>query len=178
MYLEKDEEKFAVLYTVKTFATPIDITRLFEIMTWEKQVMEYFELSEILYELSEDGYIEKKYHRGEEAYVLTKKGDEACSLFSDRVPPSVKKRINDAIGKIKYDIVAPDFVKAEVYPDGENGCALRCGIAEGGHLLFEMNVNFGSSKLSASLAAENFKENGQEIYREILKLIIPERGNS
>ena len=57
MYLEKAEEKFAVLYTVKIYETPIDITRLIEIMTWEKQVIEYFELSEILFELLEDGYI-------------------------------------------------------------------------------------------------------------------------
>lgn len=175
MYLEKAEEKFAVLYTVKTFETPIDITRLFEIMTWEKQVMEYFELSEILFELSEDGYIEKKFHRNEEAYILTDKGKEACSLFSDRVPPSVKERIRDAIGRIKYeDILSPDFVKAEVFPSGENGCDLRCSIGEGGHLQLEMTVNFGSSELSASLAADNFKKNGQKIYGEILKLLLEE----
>ena len=172
MYLDKYEEKFAVLYTVKIFATPIDITRLFEIMTWEKQVMEYFELSEILFELLEDGYIEKKYHRGEAAYILTKKGDEALELFESRIPPSVKERINDAVGRIKYELFAPDFVKAEVYP-GDGGSVLRCSIAEDGQLLFEMNINFGSSKLSASVAAENFKEKGQQIYREILKLMLP-----
>ena len=175
MYLEKEEEKFAVLYTVLTYETPIDITRLYEIMTWEKQVIEYFELSEILFELSEDGYIEKKFHRNEEAYALTEKGKEACSLFSDRVPPSVKERIKDAIGKIKYDdILAPDFVKAEIFPSGENGCDLRCSIAEGGKLQFEMTVNFGTSELSANLAAENFKKNGREIYGEILKLLVEE----
>lgn len=175
MYLEKAEEKFAVLFTVKTYETPIDITRLYEIMTWEKQVMEYFELSEILFELSEDGYIEKKFHRNEEAYILTEKGKEACSLFSDRVPPSVKERIKDAIGKIKYeDILSPDYVKAEVFPSGENGCDLRLSIGEDGKNLIEMTVNFGSSELSASLAADNFKKNGRQIYGEILKLLLPE----
>ena len=175
MYLEKAEEKFAVLYTVKIFETPIDITRLFEIMTWEKQVMEYFELSEILFELLEDGYIEKKFYRNKEAYVLTEKGAEACSLFSDRVPPSVKERIKDAIGKIKYDdIISPDFVKAEVFPSGNNGCDLRCSIGEGGRIQLEMTVGFGNSELSASVAAENFKKNGHKIYGEIIKLLLEE----
>ena len=176
MYLEKAEEKFAVLYTVKIYETPIDITRLIEIMTWEKQVIEYFELSEILFELLEDGYIEKKFYRNEESYVLTEKGKEACSLFSDRVPPSVKERINDAIGKIKYDdILAPDYVKAEVFPSGENGCDLRCSIADGGKMQLELTLNFGSSELSASIAAENFKKNGHKIYGEILKLLVEEK---
>lgn len=175
MYLEKAEEKFTVLYTVKIYETPIDITRLYEIMTWEKQVMEYFELSEILFELSEDGYIEKKFYRNEEAYVLTEKGKEACSLFSDRVPPSVKERIKDAIGRIKYDaIISPDFVKAEVFPSGEKGCDLRCSIAEGGHTQLEMTLNFGTSELSAAIAAENFKKNGKKIYSEILELLLEE----
>lgn len=173
MYLEKSEEKFTVLYTVKTYETPIDITRLFEIMTWEKQVMEYFELSEIVFELSEDGYIEKKYYRDEEAYVLTEKGEEALRLFSVRIPPSVKERINDAIGKVKYDeVYSSDYIKAEVLPSGQDSFDLRCSIGTSGKNIFEMIVNFENSKLSAKKAAENFKANGSEIYNKILKLIL------
>lgn len=175
MYLEKAEEKFTVLYTVKTFETPIDITRLFEIMTWEKQVMEYFELSEIVFELSEDGYIEKKFYRNEEAYVLTDKGEEACRLFAVRVPPSVKERINDAIGKIKYDeVFSLDYVKAEVLPADNDSYDVRCSLGESGKNRFEMTINFENSKLSAKKACENFKANGNKIYNEILKLILPD----
>ncbi len=176
MYLEQAEDKFAVLFTVKVYEAPIDAAKLIEIMTWEKQVMEYFELSEILFELSEDGYIEKTFYRNEEAYTLTAKGSEALNFFSDRVPPSVKERIKDAIGRMRYEeIVSPDFVKAEVFPSGENGADLRCSMASGGQLKLEMTVNYGDSKLAASLAADNFKENGQKIYAEILKLLNPEK---
>lgn len=175
MYLEKSEEKFAVLYTINKYEAPLDIAKLYEIMTWEKQVMEYFELSEILFELMEDGYIDKKFYRNEEAYVLSSKGEEALSLFSERIPPAAKMRINDAIGKIRYDeLHSPDSVTAEVLPVGENSYMMRCSLNDGGKEQMEMSVNFGSAKLSASLAADKFKENAQNIYYEILKLLLPD----
>ena len=175
MYLEKSEEKFAVLYTIDKYEAPLDITTLFEIMTWEKQVMEYFELSEILFELMEDNYIEKKYYRDVEAYVLSDKGKEALLLFSERIPPVVKHRINDAVGKIKFDsIIDPDAVTAEVVPMGDNRWGVRCSIKEDGIQQLELYLNFDSSKLPASLAAENFKKNADKIYSEILKLCLPE----
>lgn len=176
MYLEKSEEKLAVLYTIDKYEAPLGITKLFEIMTWEKQVMEYFELSEILFELMEDKYIEKTFYRNNEAYALTSKGEEALSLFTERIPPAARTRINDAVGKIKFDcVIDPNSVTAEILPTDGNQYSLRCGINENGVPQMELTLNLGSSKLSASLAAENFKENADKIYNEIIKLCLPEK---
>jgi len=173
MYLEKSEKKFTVLYTIDKYEAPLDITKLFEIMTWEKQVMGYFELSEIVWELSEDNYIEKKFYRDVESFVLTGKGEEALALFSQRIPPAAKSRINDAVDKIKFDrIINPDAVSAEVLPADGNSFDLRCSINEKGSSQMELKLNFGAAELSASLAAEQFKKNADKIYKEILKLFI------
>ena len=174
MYLEKTEEKFIVLYTLKEYEAPLDIAKLFEIMTWDKQVMEYFELSEILLELMEDGYIEKKFYRDLESYSLSDKGEEALSLFSEKIPPAAKMRINDAVGKIKYEsIVGLKDVSAEVLPK-DDGVMLRCLVSEKGKLKMELSIDFGKATLPASLSAENFNKNGEKIYKEILKLCMPD----
>lgn len=175
MYLEKSEEKFAVLYTIDRYEAPLDLTTLFEIMTWEKQVMEYFDLSEILFELKEDKYIEKKYYRDLQAYILTDKGREALALFSERIPPAVKLKLNDAIGKIKFDRIAdPNAVTAEVLPSGPTGWILRCSLKENGKEQMELVLNFHSSRLPAELSADNFKNNANKIYQGILKLCLPD----
>ncbi len=174
MYLEKSEEKFLVLYTLKEYEAPLDIAKLIEIMTWEKQVMEYFELSEILLELMEDKYIETKFYRDLESYSLTEKGEEALSLFKDKIPPAAKMRINDAVGKIRYEnVVSLKDVSAEVLPS-EGGVMLRCRVCEKGKVKMELSVDFGNATLPASLSAENFNKNGEKIYKEILRLCMPD----
>ena len=85
MYLDKEEIKFAVLYTIKQYKAPISMSRIYEILTWEKGVMDYFDLSEALMELTEDGYILNKYYRNEEAYSLTEMGADTHNFFKDRV---------------------------------------------------------------------------------------------
>ena len=48
MYLEKEEMKFAALYTVKQYKAPLSMSRIYEILTWDGQVMEYFDLAAVL----------------------------------------------------------------------------------------------------------------------------------
>ena len=62
MYLDKEEKKFAVLYAVKQFKAPISMSLTYEIFTWDKEIMEYFDLSEALAELLEGGYIQQKFY--------------------------------------------------------------------------------------------------------------------
>lgn len=172
MYLDKSEEKFTILYTVKEYDAPLDVTRLYEIMTWENQVMDYFELSEILYELSEDGYIEKKFYRNNEAYILTPSGEETLKLFSSRIPVSVVNRINRAIEVEKYDeLVSPDSIRADVIFSEKGDYILKCDIVENKETQMELSVNYGGAKLSAMIAAERIKKDGKEILGEILKIL-------
>ena len=68
MYLEKDEMKFAILYTLEKNVEPMSMSLLCEVLTWDKNVMGYFELAEMLAELIEDNYAERVNYRGEEAF--------------------------------------------------------------------------------------------------------------
>lgn len=175
MYLEKTEERLAVMFILQKYEAPLNVTKLYEIMTWEKQVMEYFELSETIMELSEDKYIEKTFYRNSEAYVLTPKGKEALDLFSAKIPPVAKARISDAVDKIKFDtIIDPNLVEAEVYSLGTTENLVRFRISENGKDKIELMLNFGPEKLSANLSAEHLKKNATEVYKKILDICMPD----
>ncbi len=170
MYLEKEEMKFSVVYAIKQYKAPINMDLTYRIFTWDKEIMQYFDLAEVLAELLEDGYIVKKFYRNEEAFCLTESGEEAYRFFKTRVPYSVRQKIDDAIGRVKYDeIVDPDAVKAEVIPVTSDQYMARCSILENKVPIMELNLNMGKRR-DAERVARHFKENSQKIYEEILKV--------
>ena len=174
MYLEKEEMKFAVLYAVKQYKAPIRMSLTYEMFTWDKNIMEYFDLSEVLAELLEDGYIYQKFYRNEEAFCLTESGEAAFRYFKDRVPFSIRTRIDEAIGRVKYDeLVDPNAVRAEVLPVSEDQYVARCSIIEDKVPVLELSLNMGK-KIQAERVAEYFKKNSKKIYDEILRLCTEE----
>ncbi len=175
MYLEKEEIKFAVVYTIKQYKAPISMSKIYEILTWEKEVMEYFELSEALMELSEDKYIYDKYYRNEESFCLTEKGEDAYLYFKSRIPQSIRDRIDSAIGEIKYtELADPNAVRSEVILAAEEQYMARCSILDGKVPMLELSLNMGT-KPQAQDAAKYFKENADEIYKGILNLFFPKK---
>ena len=73
MFLENDEMKFAILYTLNVYKYPLSIERFAELLTWDEEVMSYFDLTILLSELIEDEFIERLYYRNEECVKLTQK---------------------------------------------------------------------------------------------------------
>ncbi len=175
MYLEKEEMKFAALYAIKRYKAPLAQSRMYEIFTWDQEIMEYFDLADILAELLEDKYIIQKYYRNEAALCLTESGEEACRFFENRIPFSIRQRIDSAIGERKYDeLVDPNAVKAEVFP-GENGeYTAKCSILREKVPIFELSLSMGKYS-EAHRVAENFKDSAYDIYEGVLELCAKRR---
>lgn len=173
MYLDKEEMKLATLYTIRQYKVPLNMSRIYEILTWDREVMEYFDLSEALMELLEDGYILKKFYRDEEAYSLTEKGIDAHKYFNDRIPYSIRVRIDEAIGKLHFDEVAdPNAVRAEVFPLNDSQYAVKLCILDNKNVMLEMSLNMGT-RFQAEETAKYLKENAKDIYTEIVKICVP-----
>ena len=51
MFLENDEMKFAILYTLNVYKYPLSIERFAELLTWDEEVMSYFDLTILLLSL-------------------------------------------------------------------------------------------------------------------------------
>ncbi len=174
MYLEKEEMKFSVLYAIRQFKAPVSESRIYEILTWDKEIMEYFDLSGALAELLEDGYIFSKFYRNEEALCLTDLGGQADLFFKNRVPASIRERIDSAIGHIRYNELAdPNAVRGEVVLAAEECYMAKCSICDNKIPVLELSIAMGK-KAQAQKVADYFKNHADEIYEGILKLCTEE----
>lgn len=171
MFLEKEEIKFTILYTLATYATPISKEDLSSILVWDKGILEYFDLQSILSELIEDKFVEEKFHLEKTMCTLTKEGLETNALFCDRVPQSIRDRIDDAVGSMKYEtLVNPSSVIAESVPVDEKKFMARLNIIDNKVPLIDLSVYIGDRKETEKIV-KYFKEHSEEIYHDIITMI-------
>ena len=174
MFLENDEMKFIALYALKRYQAPITSETFYEIITWDNEIMGFFDAASALNELLSSGYVEKTFYRNKECYVLSKDGEKTLELFGEKFPKSIQNRIDDAIGKMRYDTLsAPDASYAEVVPVNRTDYAARLTYLENHTPMLELTINAGSRK-NAEMISKNLEEKAKEIYENVLKMCIPE----
>ncbi len=174
MFLEHDEMKFAILYTLKKYVEPITMTELCDILTWEKQVMNYFDLALMLNELIEDGFVDSKFYRNERAFMLSEKGEETNSFFFERIPPSIRSKIADEISQRKYEEqYNPNAVSTEVIPVAPHQYMAALSMLDANVPMLELKIHMGS-RAESEQAAKILKKEADNIYKDIIKRILPD----
>ena len=171
MFLERDEMKFAILYTLKRYVEPVNMPDLCEILTWDKEVMGYFDLAVMLNELIEDGYVETKYYRNDQSFYLSPKGEDTNDFFFERVPKSIRRRIDEAVGAIKFaDQADPNAVKTEILPVAPYPYMASLQMLDASTPLLELQV-FAGSRAEAEKAAKALKKHAADIYSDVIRRI-------
>ena len=168
MFLERDEMKFAILYTLKRYVEPINMPTLSEVLTVGKEVMGYFDLANLLSELIEDHYVAMKYYRNDQCFYLSDKGADTNDFFFERVPKSIRTHIENAIGAIKFaDQADPNAVITEILPIAPYQYMASLKMLDAGTPLMELQV-FAGSKADAEKAVKALRRNSAEIYNDII----------
>ena len=169
MFLERDEMKFAILYTLKRYVEPINMPTLSEILTVGKEVMGYFDLANLLSELIEDKYVAMKYYRNDQCFYLSDKGTDTNDFFFERVPKSIRTHIENAVGAIKFaDQADPNAIMTEILPIAPYQYMASLKMLDAGTPLMELQV-FAGSKADAEKAVKALRKNSAEIYNDIIK---------
>ena len=169
MFLERDEMKFAILYTLKRYVEPINMPTLSEVLTVDKEVMGYFDLANLLSELIEDHYVAMKYYRNDQCFYLSDKGADTNDFFFERVPKSIRTHIENAVGAIKFaDQADPNAVMTEILPIAPYQYMASLKMLDAGTPLMELQV-FAGSKADAEKAVKALRKNSAEIYNDIIK---------
>ncbi len=171
MFLEHDEMKFAILYTLEKNVEPISMPALCDILTWEKQVMNYFDLALMLNELIDDGFVESKFYRDERAFTPSEKGRETNQFFFERVPKSIRDRIDNAVSAIKFEEqVNPNAVITEIIPVALHQYMASLNMLDANLPLLEIKVHIGS-RADAEHAAKALERHADDIYKLIIDKI-------
>lgn len=171
MFLENDEMKFAILYSLKVYSHPVAIEKLARLLTWQEDVMSYFDLTILLSELIEDGFIERLYYLNEECVKLTDKGADTNEFFFGRVPESIRNRIKEtAAGDMFDEKTNPNAVISNAAPISANRYIAELKILDGGSPILELSIDAGE-RVKAEAAAKTLKDKSNEIYAYICKVL-------
>lgn len=174
MLLSDDEMKFAALYTMKRFEVPITADTLTRILTWDKDIMGYFDVQSVLLTLKEDKFIEDNYYKNTDAYALTELGAQTNELFYKRLPKSVRTKIDEAIGNIKYDsLINPAHTLSEIIPSDSGEYYAALTVSDEETPLMELKLRIGNRD-NAREVAKYMEAHADEIYGSVLKSIFPD----
>lgn len=171
MFLERDEMKFAILYTLKRHGEPANMPKLSEILTWDNKVMGYFDLAIMLNELIEDDYVVRTHYRNDESFILSEKGKDTNDFFFARVPGSIRRHIEETIASMKFqEQVDPHAIKAEILPVAPQQYMASLQMLDASTPLLELQI-FAGSRAEADQAAKILKAQAAEIYKDIIHRI-------
>lgn len=165
MFLKKDEMKFAILYTLKVYGHPLSLEKLSELLTWDEEVMSYFDLTILLSELIEDEFIERLYYLNAECVELTQKGSEANEFFFKRIPTSIRERLKGFADRDCFDEKTnPNATLSDIIPIAHNRYMASLTMLDGGTPILELKLDVGH-RSEASRVSKILKKNADQIYK-------------
>lgn len=171
MFLENDEMKFAILYTLKVYNHPVALEKLARVLTWDEDVMSYFDLTILLSELIEDSFIERLYYLNEECVKLSPRGDDTAEFFSQRVPASIRQRIKELADKDNFDEKTnPNAVMSEIIPIAINRYMAELKLLDSGAPILELRIDVGQ-RSEAERVKDILKSKSEEIYAYLCKIL-------
>ncbi len=177
MFLDREELKFAILYTMKRYVEPMDVTRLQDLLNRELELLDYFKLSELLDELMEVRYIREVFYKNEQCYELTKVGLATNEFFFERIPGSVRKKIEKQVSTVKFGEQAdPNAIHTEILPTAPQQYMASLQMLDAGDPILELKL-FAGSRAQAEKMAKKLKTQAYEIYQGLVDKLEDKKGD-
>ena len=169
------ENKVLILYILNLINTDISHDDLFKIITSINN-MNYFIFKQIITDLI-DSKLVGIYTKEEPVINITSEGKNAYILTKD-VLPGILKLKADNIFKSEFNSIENESsIIAEFIPKNENSYTVKCKIVENNETIFEVK-SFVGSRERAKKIVDNWNKNANEIYPEILNLLLKDSSNN
>lgn len=164
------ENKLLILYLIKNVNFELTNSQIAKLLIKIKEI-NYFLLQEYISQLVNDNYIKCHIESNQRLYTITESGNQALSYFKTMIRASLRKSIDNAIEENLTALRTEVQVSADYTPINENEYTVFCRISEGPTCLIELNLYAGTKQQAKSIC-RNWEKNSQEIYSEIIKLLI------
>ena len=169
------ENKVLILYILNLINTDIRQDDLFKIITSINN-MNYFIFKQIITDLI-DSKLVGIYTKEEPVIKITSEGKNAYILTKD-VLPGILKLKADNIFKSEFNSIENESsIIAEFIPKNEISYTVKCKIVENNETIFEVK-SFVGSRERAKKIVDNWNKNANEIYPEILNLLLKDSSNN
>ena len=167
------ENKVLILYILEKIDGEIVEDGLYKIISSVNNV-NYFYFKQVLTDLI-DSKLVGIYTKDEEPLIkITSEGKNALSLTKEVLPGILKLKADNVFKKELLSIEEESSVIAEFIPKNEHDYTIKCKIVENNETIFEVKT-FAGSRDRAKRIVDNWNKNAQEIYPEILNLLLNEK---
>ena len=161
--------KLLILYILQKINHPVSYKELLELVMSISD-MNYFDFQQFLQDLLDDKFIFKYIQNDTEIIELTDEGKNALELTIDMLPGIIKLKI-DSTFKEKYNKIKNEFsVYARYTPISETNFTVTCKIIENSQTVFNIDT-YADSREQARQIVNNWNNNAEKIYPEILKIL-------
>ena len=163
------ENKVLILYTLNTIKQKLTNNDLFKITSAINDI-NYFYFSDILGDLINSKLI-GTYTKDEQDFLeITPEGKNSLELTIDILPGIIKLKADNIFKKELTSIAEEHAVTAEYIPENEKDYTVKCKIVENNKTIFEIKTFAGSNE-QAKHIADNWKNNANTIYPQIINLL-------
>ena len=169
------EHKLILLYILDKIDIPMNNSEITQFVL-ENNYMNYFLIQQYLSELIESKFIKIIIVNGKECYRVSKLGKDTLNYFINRIPNSLKKKIDNKYKKRKEDLIKESQITATYFKKDESQYIVNLKVIENNITLFNLSLNVVSNK-QAKKICENWKRKPDFIYERIIDLLINETIN-
>lgn len=167
------ENKVLILYILEKIDGEIVEDGLYKIISSVNNV-NYFYFKQVLTDLI-DSKLVGIYTKDEEPLIkITSEGKNALSLTKEVLPGILKLKADNLFKQELLNIEKESSVIAEFIPKNEHDYTIKCKIVENNETIFEVKT-FAGSRDRAKRIVDNWNKNAQEIYPEILNLLLNDK---
>ena len=162
--------KLIVLYMLDKVDFPLTRAQIYEFIL-EKEYSDYFTLTQAIFELTEDGYIESAKKHASTFLSLTDKGRDTLTFFRNRISEGIKNDINRFFDENRMQIVNDVSVITNYYRTGEGDYVADLTAREKSSDLVNIRINMPTED-SARAICEHWRDTSAEIYSFILEKLL------
>ena len=134
----------------------------------EKGYTNYFTLQEAINGLIESEFVYVSSIRGASHYKITYKGEEALSMFENRIPYAIKQDILDFFEKQQINLKKETEIQSDYYLNDSNEYTVSCVINDRNEPLLDIKFSVPTQAVAVAIC-DNWRQKSTEIYDILVK---------
>ena len=164
------ENKVLILYLLNKLPDGIKNDNLYKIVSSANNI-NYFYFQELLTDLIDTKLI-GSFTRDEDTFIkITSDGKNSLSLTKSLLPGILKLKADNVFKKEVSNIAEESSIITEYIPKDEKNYTVKCKIVEKNETIFEISA-FAGSRERAKQISDNWKNNANKLYPQILNLLL------
>ena len=167
---EEAQSKLLLLYIFDKFEVAITNNQITDFIM-ESELLNYFVLQQFLSELVDTSLLEYSNNEEHYYYLITEKGKDTLNYFKDRLSKKLLSKIDQSIDNKRKVLLKETQISANYKKKSKNDYLVELKVVENDITLIDLKLDVVSNK-HAKVICDNWKNKAQDIYGEIIKLLI------